>query len=243
MPLVSKVSLPALPRDCEWSHSVALRMLTHFGTSWSLPSPTRGALHRSRSPRGSLISAQHSWCVCTCALSGLPSPSSCLLCAHSMLTASPSLGSKYLKGPKGKCRKNINSATGLRYNGELHYLLAGNEGIYRRYVIQIVIIVLLFVCPLTWCQRDEHTIDDELQVVFSYHTGYIFHAPTCTARSRARILRLILHPLLGWSSPLERRRTCGWRIHRHNSKGHLFEHSNEGGTCSMTLVRVRACDQ
>ena len=105
-----------------------------------------------------------------------------------------------------------------------------------------MIIVLLFVCPLKWCQWDEHTVDDELQVVFSYHTD-IFHAPTCTARSHARILRPILHPLLGWSSPLEHRRTCGWRIHRHNSKGHWFEHSNEGGVCSMTLVRVRARDQ
>ena len=63
----------------------------------------------------------------------------------------------------------------------------------RRYVIQIlyaslislqirtnltrqwmlVIIVPLFVCLLTWCQRGEHNIDDEL--VFSNHTGYVFH--------------------------------------------------------------------
>ena len=28
-------------------------------------------------------------------------------------------------------------------------------------------------CPLMWSQRGEHTIDDEL--VFSDHTGYIFH--------------------------------------------------------------------
>ena len=34
-------------------------------------------------------------------------------------------------------------------------------------------IILLFICPLTWCQRGEHTIDDEL--VFSNHTGYVFH--------------------------------------------------------------------
>ena len=33
--------------------------------------------------------------------------------------------------------------------------------------------VLLFVRPLTWRQRGEHIIDDEL--VFSNHTGYIFH--------------------------------------------------------------------
>ena len=44
--------------------------------------------------------------------------------------------------------------------------------------------------------------------------GYIFHAPTCTARSHARILRLIPHPLLGWSPPLERHRTHSWCIHR-----------------------------
>ena len=37
----------------------------------------------------------------------------------------------------------------------------------------LVILVLLFVCPLTSCQRGEHTIDDEL--VFSNHTGYVFH--------------------------------------------------------------------
>jgi hypothetical protein len=37
----------------------------------------------------------------------------------------------------------------------------------------LVIIVLLFVCLLTSCQRGEHTIDDEL--VFSNHTGYVFH--------------------------------------------------------------------
>jgi hypothetical protein len=39
----------------------------------------------------------------------------------------------------------------------------------------LVIIVLLFVCPLTWChwQRGEHDIDHEL--VFSNHTGYVFH--------------------------------------------------------------------
>ena len=37
----------------------------------------------------------------------------------------------------------------------------------------LVIIILLFVCPLTWCQRGEHNIDDEL--VFSNHTGYVFH--------------------------------------------------------------------
>jgi hypothetical protein len=37
----------------------------------------------------------------------------------------------------------------------------------------LVIIVLLFVCLLTSCQRSEHTIDDEL--VFSNHTGYVFH--------------------------------------------------------------------
>ena len=37
----------------------------------------------------------------------------------------------------------------------------------------LVRIVLLFACPLTLSQRCEHTIDDEL--VFSNHTGYIFH--------------------------------------------------------------------
>jgi hypothetical protein len=39
----------------------------------------------------------------------------------------------------------------------------------------LVIIVLLFVFQLTWChwQRGEHDIDDEL--VFSNHTGYVFH--------------------------------------------------------------------
>ena len=37
----------------------------------------------------------------------------------------------------------------------------------------LVIIVPFFVCPLTWCQRGEHNIDDEL--VFSNHTGYVFH--------------------------------------------------------------------
>jgi hypothetical protein len=37
----------------------------------------------------------------------------------------------------------------------------------------LVILVLLFVCPLTSCQRGEHDIDDEL--VFSNHTGYVFH--------------------------------------------------------------------
>jgi hypothetical protein len=31
----------------------------------------------------------------------------------------------------------------------------------------------LLVCPLTWYQRGEHVIDDEL--VFSNHTGYVFH--------------------------------------------------------------------
>src|ERR1700761_5626826 len=36
-----------------------------------------------------------------------------------------------------------------------------------------VILILLFICPLTLCQRGEHTIRDEL--VFSNHTGYIFH--------------------------------------------------------------------
>ena len=33
--------------------------------------------------------------------------------------------------------------------------------------------ILLFVCPLTSCQRSEHSIDDE--IVFSNHTGYVFH--------------------------------------------------------------------
>ena len=37
----------------------------------------------------------------------------------------------------------------------------------------LVIIVLLLSCLLTWSQRGEHTIDDEL--VFSNHTGYVFH--------------------------------------------------------------------
>ena len=37
----------------------------------------------------------------------------------------------------------------------------------------LVILVFLIVCPLTSCQRGEHTIDDEL--VFSNHTGYVFH--------------------------------------------------------------------
>ena len=37
----------------------------------------------------------------------------------------------------------------------------------------LVTLVLLFVCPLTSCQRGEHTIDDEL--VFSNYTGYVFH--------------------------------------------------------------------
>jgi GTPase SAR1 family protein len=31
----------------------------------------------------------------------------------------------------------------------------------------------ILVCPLTWCQRGEHIIDDEL--VFSNHSGYVFH--------------------------------------------------------------------
>ena len=37
----------------------------------------------------------------------------------------------------------------------------------------LVILVLLLICPLTLCQRGEHTIDDEL--MFSNHTGYVFH--------------------------------------------------------------------
>ena len=37
----------------------------------------------------------------------------------------------------------------------------------------LVIIVLLFGCLLTWSQRGEHRIDDEL--VFSNHKGYLFH--------------------------------------------------------------------
>ena len=37
----------------------------------------------------------------------------------------------------------------------------------------LVITILLFVFPLTSCQRGEHTIDDEL--VFSNHRGYVFH--------------------------------------------------------------------
>jgi hypothetical protein len=37
----------------------------------------------------------------------------------------------------------------------------------------LVILVLIFVCPLTSCQRGEHTIEDEL--MFSNHMGYVFH--------------------------------------------------------------------
>jgi hypothetical protein len=40
-------------------------------------------------------------------------------------------------------------------------------------MLVIIVLRLLFVCPLTSCQRGEHTIDDEL--VFSKHTGYVFH--------------------------------------------------------------------
>ena len=36
-----------------------------------------------------------------------------------------------------------------------------------------VIIMLPFGCHLTWSQRGEHSIDDEL--VFSNHKGYLFH--------------------------------------------------------------------
>jgi hypothetical protein len=46
-----------------------------------------------------------------------------------------------------------------------------SSNLNRRWML--VIIILLFVCPLTSCQRGEHTIDDEL--VFSNHTGYVFH--------------------------------------------------------------------
>ena len=49
--------------------------------------------------------------------------------------------------------------------------LPTRSSLNRRWML--VIIVLLFVCPLTSCQRGEHTIDDEL--VFSNHTGYVFH--------------------------------------------------------------------
>ena len=94
---------------------------------------------------------------------------------------------------KGKCRKDIDSTTGLWYNEESHDLPAGKgwakggtwskilyaslislptrSNLTRQWVS--VIIVLLFVRPLTWRQRGEHIIDDEL--VFSNHTGYIFH--------------------------------------------------------------------
>ena len=49
--------------------------------------------------------------------------------------------------------------------------LRTSSNLNRRWML--VILVLLFVCPLTSCQRGEHTIDDEL--VFSNHTGYVFH--------------------------------------------------------------------
>jgi hypothetical protein len=49
--------------------------------------------------------------------------------------------------------------------------LRTSSNLNRRWVL--VIIVLLVVCPLTTCQRGEHTIDNEL--VFSNHTGYVFH--------------------------------------------------------------------
>ena len=49
--------------------------------------------------------------------------------------------------------------------------LPTSSNLNRRWML--VIHVLLFVCPLTSCQRGEHTIDDEL--VFSNHTGYVFH--------------------------------------------------------------------
>ena len=49
--------------------------------------------------------------------------------------------------------------------------LGTSSNLNRRWML--VILVLLFVCPLTSCQRGEHTIDDEL--VFTNHTGYVFH--------------------------------------------------------------------
>ena len=50
-------------------------------------------------------------------------------------------------------------------------LTADSSNLNRRWML--VILVLLFICPLTSCQRGEHTIDDEL--VFSNHTSYVFH--------------------------------------------------------------------
>ena len=49
--------------------------------------------------------------------------------------------------------------------------LPTSSNLNRRWML--VILILLFICPLTLCQRGEHTIDDEL--VFSNHTGYVFH--------------------------------------------------------------------
>ena len=89
VPLISRVSLPALPRDCEWSCSVALHMLTHFGTSWSPIAHHSWCIAPLSFSARPLISAQHSRCVCTCALSGLSSPSSCLPCAHPMAHSQP----------------------------------------------------------------------------------------------------------------------------------------------------------
>jgi hypothetical protein len=60
---------------------------------------------------------------------------------------------------------------------EVHILYASlislqtSSNLNRRWML--VIIIPLFVCPLTSCQRGEHTINDEL--VFSNHTGYVFH--------------------------------------------------------------------
>ena len=54
----------------------------------------------------------------------------------------------------------------------------------------LVLLVFLFVCPLTSCQRGEHDINDEL--VFSNHKGYVFHDSRgieCGSTEELEILR------------------------------------------------------
>jgi hypothetical protein len=67
-------------------------------------------------------------------------------------------GRKEVRGPHFVCESVSGS---LRTSSNLNRLW------------MLVMIIHLFVCPLTSCQRGEHTIDDEL--VFSNHTGYVFH--------------------------------------------------------------------
>ena len=105
------------------------------------------------------------------------------------LTASPSLGSEYLKGPKGKCRKNINSATGPRHNGEPHYLLAGNCASLRLPIDR---------AP-TMMGRAHHRRRTSSCVLLSY--GLHFHASTCTERSRVEDIKADPTPSFGMVVP------------------------------------------